>query len=963
VSEGMTPERWRQVTAIFHVARARDTSARERYLDQACADDPTLRAEVEAMLAAHRDSADPVAMFVNMPTASLPQLESGRMFGPYRIEKLIGAGGMGEVYRARDTKLGREVAIKVLPATFTADPERRARFDREARALAALNHPHIAVIYGVEEGDGLPGLVLELVDGDTLTDRIARGPIPLDAALVIARQIAEALEAAHEKGVIHRDLKPANIKITTAGAVKVLDFGLAKMYAGDSDGPDLGQTPTVTVGTREGMILGTAAYMSPEQARGQAVDKRTDIWAFGCVLYEMVTGRAAFPGDTVSDTIAAVLERSPDWRVLPEKTPAAIRRLLHRCLDKDPRRRLHDIADAILELEEAGRSEPSMDLILPPTGQQPSARSGRATLAVAGIAVVTLAAGVAVWNVTAPAPANAPTVSRFVIIPPRTAPLVNIVGRNVIISPDGRRIAYLATDAERGLIMFVRDIDELEPRLVPGTENAGSPFFSPDGAWIGFERGTALLKVPVTGGPPVTILADAGAQIVGTAWGLDGMVIFARNDGLYRVPAGGGSPERLTPEPEAGQAYSRPQFLPGGKGVIFYMRVPGAPGTDRLGVLSLETGEQRILIPGGHPEYLSSGHLVFMRGTTLMGVPFDEDRLELTGDPVALVQDVRRSGSNTADYALAANGTLIYVPGAGHFGGRTLVSVARDGLGQALPMEPRDYQTPRVSPDGRRVAVWAGGDIWIYELARGTMTRLTFDPANDAEPLWFPDGERLVFSSNRQGTYDLFWTRAGGTGTVQRLTTSSQHEIPSAWGSNGRQLLFTECRTPNAGPCDVSVLSMEGEPRARPLLRTEFDEGLPAISPDGRWMAYQSNESGPPEIYVRPFPDVEGARWQVSTGGGTKPLWGASGEELFYQAPAGLTVVPVQRGATPTLGKPQRLFSLARYFVTTLRDYDITPKADRFLLSAPITSDGGDGAHIVVVQNWDQELKRLVPTR
>jgi eukaryotic-like serine/threonine-protein kinase len=944
------PARRQRVEELCDAALSRTPAERAAFLAAVCGDDPGLRREVDALLAhaqtAERFLAIPLGAVAADVLTDEPLALAGRRIGEYRILSLLGSGGMGEVYRARDMRLGRDVALKILSSAFTNDPERLARFEREARVLAALNHPNIATIHGIEESPStrsgqapIQALVMELVEGPTLADRIAQGPTTVDEALPIARQIAEALEAAHEQSIIHRDLKPANIKLRPDGTVKVLDFGLAKIAGSLS--PD---ASAITLdGTREGQILGTAAYMSPEQARGQAVDKRSDIWAFGCVLYEMLTGRRAFVGDEVSEVLASVLAREPDWALLPRSLSPVLVTFLKRCLHKDRRQRIGDAQSLRLALEGAFE-----------TVAQPAAvaqRPGlRALWVVVAAILVVLTTGLVTWSLVGVNRVSSLTPSRFVITPPENAPLANQPGLDVIISPDGRRIAYLANDAKRGRILFVRDIDGLEAQVVPGTENAFDPFFSPDGAWIGFERGTALMKVAVAGGAPLEIV-DAGAQITGTAWGVDDTLIFARFDGLYRVPATGGSAERLARERQ-GEQYLAPRFLPGENAVLFHVRQAADFSRAHLGVLLLETGEQRILIEGAYPYYVS-GHVVFTRGATLMAAPFNIDRLEVTGSPVA-VMDIR----SPSDYAVSET-TMVYVSSADATTGRTLTWVGRDGGEEALAMEPRNYANPRVSPDGGRVAVSAAGDIWIHDVARGTTTRLTLDPASDVEPLWTPDGARVVFSSNREGSFDVYGTRADGTGTVQRLTTGPQHEFPSAWGNDGQELVFMDCRTPQIGLCDMSVVFLDGERQSKVLLQTEFNELFPTVSPDGRWLAYESNTSGRPEIYLRPYPDVEGGLWQVSTGGGMEPLWAPEANELFYRTPTSLMVIPMKSGATPTLGKPQALFNLGGYAAG--RNYDISPKGDR-IIAVPMLRAGGTSGQIVVVQNWQEELKRLVPT-
>jgi len=760
----MTSDRWRRVTDLYEAALEKAPADREAFLRESCGADPKLRDEVESLLSQdHHDSPLDRPIWVSDTLASEPPtLAAGALVGSYRIIGLIGEGGMGQVYRAQDTKLPREAALKILPDALVYIPDRLVRFRQEAHVLASLNHPNIATIYGFEDSGAVHALVLELVEGPTLGDRIAQGAIPIDEALHIAKQIAEALEAAHEQGIIHRDLKPANIKVRPDRTVKVLDFGLAKALEPMAvAGAGVTASPTITspaMMTGVGVLLGTAAYMSPEQARGKAVDRRTDIWAFGCILYEMLAGKRAFGGETVSETLAEVMKTEPRWSALPSETPAALRNVVRRCLEKDPRQRMRDIGDVRLALEgafetaavRAGQGEAVVALPL----------WRRALPMVVAIVTVSVVTGVGVWSVTRSGPSGALAVSRFVITPPASAPLTQIGGYDVIISPNGRRIVYVGEDPARGRMLFTRDIDALEARAMPGTEGAADPFFSPNGASIGFERGTTLVKVATSGGPPLEIV-NAGGGITGTTWGVDERLIFAKDDGLYRVSAGGGSVQRLT---QAGQGYIAPHLLPGGKAVVFYLRKGADWASDRLAVLSLETGEQKILMGGGAPLYASSSHLVFARGTTLMAAPFDLERLEVIGDPVALLENVRRTGASAAQYWLSENGTLVYRPGIGAAGGRTLVWAGRGRGEEALAMEPRDYANPSLSPDGGRVAVWAGQDIWIYDLARSTTTRLTFDPALDVSPLWTPDGERVVFASNRAGNFDLYWRRADGTG-------------------------------------------------------------------------------------------------------------------------------------------------------------------------------------------------------
>jgi protein kinase-like protein/WD40 repeat protein len=989
----MTPERWRQVSEVFYAAQSRDRAARAPYLEQACAGDRALRAEVDALLAAHLGPGE----FFDRPVSGsidVRRLETGAMVGPYRIDRLIGAGGMGEVYRARDTTLGRDVAIKVLPDAFTADPERLRRFEREARVLAALNHPHIAAIHGLEQADPSPGsgqaavraLVLELVEGPTLADRVARGPLPVADALPIAQQIADALEAAHEKGIIHRDLKPANIKVTSDGVVKVLDFGLAKASTGDASMPDLSQSPSVTLdGTRTGMILGTAAYMSPEQARGQPVDKRTDIWAFGCVLYEMLTSRRAFSGDDVSDTLVEILRGDPDWSALPASTPAAVRKLLRGCLQKDRRERLPDIGVARLEIKETLTAPLTEAVALVPV---PRLRVWQrpAPLA-AGIVTLIAAAGLTSWFLTRSEP---PRVVRLAVTPSgATAFRISAIPPQFAISPDGTRLAYVGAGAEQ---IVVRAFDQLEPTALSGLGAPGGLFFSPDGRWIGFFDGTgALKKVVSTGGPPVTVGRAIGTPR-GASWSTDDTIVFATDNttsGLLRVAAGGGAPQVLTtPNLDQGeQDHYWPEVLPGGQAVLFTILTAGGLSNAQIAVLDLTTREQKILIRGGsHARYVPTGHLVYGVAGTLRAVAFDLRRLAVVGTPVPVLEQVMTTATlGAVSMSISDNGTLVYLPGGVETARFTLAWVDRQGREDPLKAPPRLYLYPRLSPDGTRVALDTRdqeSDIWIWDLARETMTRFTFDPGADTHPVWTPDGQRVVFRSLRAGPGNLFWQAVDGTGAVERLTESPTNQMASAVSPDGTQLVFREEHATTGE--DLMVLALEGgrraqsplrgvglpRPRAtsdvRPLLQTTFNELNGEISPDGRWVAYQSNESGPDEIYVRPFPDANSGHWQVSTGGGTRPLWARSGKELFYLGPSGAVMsTSVDGGSTFRAGNPTRLFEgpYPLFANASGRTYDVSPDGQRFLMIKEGAKPDGTSAptSLMVVLNWFEELKARVP--
>ena len=974
MSDRMTPERWRQVTEVFHAALAREASARTSYLDQACAGDRPLRAEVEAMLAAHVEGAPIPAIPVEASLTDAPRLASGTMIGPYRVAQLIGIGGMGEVYRARDTKLGRDVAIKVLPAAFTSDADRCGRFEREARLLAALNHPHIAAIHSFEEGDGIHALVLELVDGPTLADRLAPGPLPLKEALGIARQIAEALEAAHEQGIIHRDLKPANINITPDGDVKVLDFGLAKAFG--REGIDLSQPPTLFVGdTVEGVIAGTPAYMSPEQVRGVRVDKRTDIWAFGCVLYEILTGRPAFAGATISDTVASILDREPDWGVLPPSMPPAIRRLLHRCLAKERRQRLSDAADARLEIEDA--------LASPPQNTEPAALASRppygiprAAVAI-GIALLAggFVAGVGVWLATRPAP---PRVTRTTITSSPTAPLTTAATRNLAISPDGTRVVYVASN---GTELVVRALDQLAGTVLRGLGAPTQPVFSPDGQWIAFFDGARTLKkMATTGGPAVTLTPLSGAPR-GASWGPDEKIIFAVDNtsaGLLRIAASGGEPEVVV----KGGGWAWPEILPGGRAVLV---TTGTLNRPQVEVLDLQTGARRELLSGRHARYALSGHLIYEADGTLRAVPFDLDRFEVLGAPVSIVDGIATSVAGAANFSVSSDGTLVYIPGrAVPPARRTLVWVDRQAREESLETPVRAYRYPRLSPDGTKIAVEVREpqqDVWIWDLARHVLTRLTFGAPGGQYPVWTPDGRRLVFRAARGGRFNIYAHAADGTGTIERLTTSPNEQTPYAVTPDGKHLILREDSVGTSG--DLMMLPLgwdaaaEGSAArerpqpdgAMPLIGTKFNERNGEISPDGRWLAYESDETGQEEIYVRPFPTVDSGRWQISTTGGRVPLWARNGRELFFLAPDGALLgveVTIGSGGSFQAGAPKRLVAPG-YYTSDIgnigRSYDVSPDGRRFLLIKEVAEEEQTPASdIVVVQHWLEELKRRVPT-
>ena len=946
-------------------------------------------------------------------------LTPGTRLGVYEVTAQIGAGGMGEVYRATDTKLKRQIAIKILPPALAADPDRLARFQREAEVLASLNHPHIAAIYGLEEADGVKAIVMELVEGETLAEHLvrlkadttgagavasvvsglSRSGMPLDEVLPIAKQIAEALEAAHEHGIIHRDLKPANIKVRPDGTVKVLDFGLAKLVdVGSPEGSPHGASlsPTLSVpfggaqgghGTFAGTILGTAAYMSPEQARGKPVDRRTDIWAFGCVLYEMLTGRRAFDaGDTISDAIAAILKTDVDWTVLPADVPDQIRLLLKRCLEKDRTTRIGEIGTARFLLTET---------IAPPstTGAPVATTPVAAALvsawqralpwAVAGLACVAAATTLVLW---APwrtaAPARAARVS--VEIGADASLALNIIsGSAAILSPDGSLLAFVAQkNAGDGPQIYVRRLDQLQASPLAGTEDAASPFFSPDGQWIAFFANGKLKKISVTGGAAVTLCEVPAGR--GGPWADDDTIIYspANTPGvsLMHVSAAGGTPDQLTTLASGEVTQRFPQILPGGKAVLFMSHsATGGYEDANLVVQPLPSGPRKVIVRGGYyGRYVSSGHVLYLHGGTLFAAPFDLERLELAGQPVPVVEGIASGGGGGAQFATSSNGTLVYEPGQSTGGEPSIEWLDRDGKTTTMRSTRANWSNIMFAPDGRRLAVdildGTKSDVWVYEWARDTLSRLTLDASGHVKPVWTPDGRRIAFASQRDGGINnLYWQRADGTGDAQRLTTSKNFQLPSSWHPSGKLLAFYELR-PQTG-YDLMILPIEGDEASgwkpgepRVLLSTGFTEGEPMFSPDGRWVAYISLKTGRSEVYVRPFPGP-GGEWQISTGGGSTPTWSRSRRELFYTTSDSRIMVSAYTVDGDAFhADKSRIWSDAPYRPRPrgfqfFRSFDLHPDGQRFALAKALTGSGGQTKvdKVVLVFNFFDELRRVAP--
>jgi len=889
---------------------------------------------------------------------------TGRQLGAYQVGELLGAGGMGEVYRARDQRLGRDVALKVLSSHVTADPEHAARFEREARVLASLNHPNIASIYGLEEfdataGAGVPNLralVLELVEGETLSRRIrqaGKGRLVADRALNIARQMADALDAAHEKGIVHRDLKPANIALAPGDVVKVLDFGLAKLAPPRAADDTSDVSPTVTVdATREGIVMGTVAYMSPEQARGQAVDKRTDIWGFGCVLFEMLTGRAAFARATTSDTLAAILASQPDWDALPATTPPAVRRLLRRCLEKDLKDRARDIGDVRMELDEALSTDRDAG-----SAGATASRHGVPgwMLAVAGF-IAAVSVGSAVWMSTRSGRGSDPVTRTTLSLPPNHELDTGGGAAPMAISPDGRRLAYVASDGTRTQL-YLRQLDTFEPRAIAGTDGAQYPFFSPDGRWVAFFADSKLKRVSVESGSPLTI-CDAPTVGRGGSWGADGTIVFDPGGaGLLRVAGEGGRPEPLSSaDPAMDQKdLSWPQFLPGGRALLVTVGRTGSMDTT-IAALSLDTLQWRQVGPGSQAQYLPPGFLIYhaigVREGELHAVAFDSTSLATSGTPFAVLDSVLRApDAGAAYFGVAPSGTLIFAPG-GY--ARSLVQVDRNGRRTPLLDDRRGFRRPELSPDGSKVAVTIDprpSQIWVYDIVRKSRIAITTQGHSLGSP-WTPDSQRVAFTTDG----DIFWRAADAGSPAERLLARDGPQYPTSWSADGRLLVFDD-GVPNG--YDIWLLPLQGEPR--PLLATPASELSGQLSPDGRWLAYQSNESGRYEVYVRPFPEVRGGKWTISTSGGQRPLWSRDGTELFYLVGSSVMRVAIDaRGGTEFRpGAPQELFSGP--FDTSGMNYSISIDGKHFVMVEP--DPNARPTQLNVVQNWaDEVARRGVPT-
>ena len=893
----------------------------------------------------------------------------GTTLSHYQITEKLGQGGMGEVYRAEDTNLSRQVAIKVLPDEFAHDAERLARFEREAQVLASLNHPNIATLYGLEESDGKRFIVMELVEGQTLAHRLLKGPLPVDEALDVCRQIAEGLEAAHEKGIIHRDLKPANVKVTPEGKVKILDFGLAKAFQGEMSAPDVSKSPTLTDQmTHASVILGTAGYMSPEQAKGKAVDRRADIWGFGCVLYECLTGTRAFQGDTITETVASILKSEPDWTLLPAETPPSVRAVLKQCLQKDPKERLHDIADARIEMQ---------DVTLRDFEIQPVVASAlirwRLLPWIVALVMLLIAVASTVKSWRQPEKAQLPA-RRFSVSLPE--PLSsNLHYLNFAISPDGMQLAYFASYPNSRL--YHRFLNEQEFKPIAGTERGQSPLFSPDGKWVGFFADGRLKKVPTAGGPVVTLTDNIGPTIGGD-WGTDDSIFFellwtniARADALV---AGATVETLFTPDAKNNErALLWPQRLPTDDLFLFTTFAGNIVSANDAHIVigRVRDRSTRTTLAGGTcGRYLPTGHLVYGYDGRLMAVPLKLSRVRVQENPRPVLNGVLMNpNTGSAHFAGSDPGDLVYVPGSMIRGRDSLVLVDRNGKQQSINLprgesESHIIDSPSVSPDGLRIAVHmakANDDIHVYDFSSGALTRMTYEGGDESSPLWTPDGRWLAYTSAPGPVLHLVLKRVDGSSQSEPIFGSDHPRYACSFSPEGNLLAFVESHPKTK--LDIWTGPITGEGTPKPFLKTEYSESSPGFSPDGKWVAYQSDKSGRMQVYVTSYPEAKDEK-QVSQDGGTEPRWGPFGNELFYLSGNRLMSVDTSLNPTFRAGKYSVLFVVEPGLYLTeglpLSSYAVMPDGKRFVFIKQ--SQVNPVTQLCIVTNWFEELKRLCTT-
>ncbi len=969
----MNPDSWERAAELFDTALSLAPKERAAFLDEACSRQDALRERVEELLANHEE-AEANGFLERATEVESMELAPGTELGRYKLVRLIGAGGMGQVYQATDTRLDRTVAIKVLPSDVASNPDVRVRFEREARTISQLNHPHICTLYDVGQENDVDFLVMEYIEGETLAERLEKGALPLELALQHGIEIADALDKAHRHGIVHRDLKPGNVMLTKSGA-KLLDFGLAKLAPEPSKlDPD---AATATKMTREGTIVGTLQYMAPEQVEGKKADARTDIFAFGSVLYEMVTGRRAFKGESQASLIAAILEREPPTI---SAAPPLLDHVIRRCLAKEPDRRWQTASDLMQDLRWIS-GEGSSPAVLP-TGQTQSRLVPGIAVGVLG----TLLVGLVVWALVLPEPvAPPPAPAQFTVATPPEGSL-RLTGSqtDVAFSPDGMRIVYMtSTGSHESRHLYVRELDQLVATPLLGSERARSPFFSPDGEWVGFEvsggrDNNKLKKVSVLGGRSVTI-CQWTSSLRGVSWGPDDTIVFSTSasKGLLRVAAAGGQPDELTTvDTEQGEVnHTWPEFLPGGDAILFNILTPES---NRIAVLSLENGDPKVVIENGsNPHYVPTGHVVYGVDGRLWAVPFDLDRLAVTADPVPVLEGVITKASGAVNFSFSGDGSLVYVSGTtGSTTRSVLVLVDRSGREAPVTEITADYLFPRFSPDGRHLAFSVAEtegsisdwqldvDVWTIEVERGSRTRVTLE-GNNLFPTWSPDGSRVAFSVSKPGRTDLYMAPVDGSGFLEALLVRDGYQSATSWTSDGRAIAYTEAG-PDTG-ANLWVLSLEGDPASSPFLVGPFDERAGTFSPDGRFMAYVSDESGQDEVYVRPHPGP-GGEVIVSTGGGTEPIWARDGTELFYRKGEQMLVAEVEtegtfsaRTATVLFeGKYEASRSDARRGHT---NYDVSPDGQQFVMVRRTGESKRVAPQIHVILNWFEELERLVPTK